>query len=495
MSSQAPVGEDTLLREFTLRNTFSLAFAFISPIIALYAIFALALGASGPTMWFAFPVVLLGQLMVALCFGELSGRWPLAGGLYQWGRILRGPTYGWISGWAYIWTLIALAIATAYTAAPFLATALGMDEPSNAMRLILALVFLAVATGANVIGRKPLAIFVAVSIACELIGSVVIGTLLLLFHRENGLGDLTSGFAGGGTGFSGFLVAVALVGWAFIGFESASDVAEEVENPRVNVPKALVFSLVLVACIVMYTGLALILAIPDLGAVASGNVLDPIAATLSHAFGDWIVTPAFLVVSTGFAAGLVAVQAAVSRVVFALSRDNVLPAASSLKRLSGAEHLPVNAILATAGISAVLLVVAVELKIYDTLIGLATVGFYISFLLPLVALLAHRVREGFEVSPDGAPVGIDLGRFGTAINALAVAWLTFEIVNIAWPRDLGLSWYVEWGCIISAAVIAVVGAATFVWLRSQGRIDAPGAADLEPQVSVDEPTPLAVEVA
>lgn len=487
--TEAPAGQETLLREFTLRNTFSLAFAFISPIIALYAIFALALGASGPTMWFAFPVVLIGQLLVALCFGELSGRWPLAGGLYQWSRILRGSVYGWISGWTYIWTLIALSIATAYTAAPFLATALGMDEPSNTTRLVLAMVFLAVATLANVVGRKPLAIFVAVSIICELVGSVVIGTLLLLFHRENSLSDLTSGFGDGGTGFAGFLVAVALVGWAFIGFESASDVAEEVQEPRKNVPKALVFSLVLVACIVMYTGLALILAIPDLGTAADG---DPIAGTLSHAFGDWIVTPAFLVVSTGFAAGLVAVQAAVSRVVFALSRDNVLPASNSLKRLSGAEHLPVNAILATSAVSAVVLVVAVEVKFYDTLIGLATVGFYISFLLPLVALLVHRLRNGFEVAPNGEEVGIDLGKFGTAINALAVAWLTFEIINIAWPRDLALDWYIEWGCIISAAVIAVIGAITLAWLQSKGRLDAPGVADLEQ--SAETPAARAVEL-
>ena len=491
--SRASAGSgETLLREFTLRNTFSLAFAFISPIIALYGIFALALGGVGPSMWFAFPVVLAGQLLVALGFAELSGRWPLAGGLYQWGRILRGATYGWISGWAYIWTLIALAIATAYAATPFAATAFGIDEPGNGTRLALALVFLAIATLANVVGRKPLAIFVAVSIACELIGSLVIGTLLLVFHRENSLADLTSGFASGGTGFTGFLVAVALVGWAFIGFESAADVAEEVKDPRVNVPKALVFSLILVASIVMYTGLALVLAVPDLGAVAAGGVVDPIRTTLESAFGSWIVAPAFLVVCTGFTAGLVAVQAAVSRVVFALSRDNVLPFSSSLRRLSGTEHLPINAILATTAMSAALLVGAVVLKFYDTLIGLATVGFYISFLLPLLALFLHRIRHGFEVSPDGAPVGINLRGFGTLINGLAVAWLLFEIVNIAWPRDLGLEWYVEWGCIISAAVIAVVGAATLAWVRSQGRLEAPGAADT---VLPETATPMATQPA
>lgn len=473
-SSPGQPGAQELLREFTLRNTFALAFAFISPIIALYGIFALAIGGAGPSFWFAFPVVLIGQLLVALGFAELSGRWPMAGGLYQWSRKLRGPTYGWISGWAYIWTLIALAIATAYAATPFAAEVFSIDEPGNGTRLVLALGFLVISTLANVVGRKPLAIFVAVSIACELIGSVVIGTLLLIFHRENSLGDLVSGFSDGGAGygFGGFLVAVSLVGWAFIGFESASDVAEEVENPKVNVPKALIFSLVFVAAIVMYAGLALVLAIPDLGAIAAGNVVDPIALTLETAFGSWIVTPMFVVVCTGFVAGLVAVQAAVSRVVFALSRDRVLPMSDTLGKLSGHERLPINAILATSGIAAALLVVAVLLKFYDTLIGLATVGFYVSFALPLVALLIHRLKDGFDPSPNGDEVGIRLGKWGTTINAIAVAWLLFEITNIAWPRDLGLDWYVEWGCLISMAVIAVVGTGVYGYLSARGRIEA-----------------------
>lgn len=95
------------------------------------------------------------------------------------------------------------------------------------------------------------------------------------------------------------------------------------------------------------------------------------------------------------------------------------------------------------------------------------------------------------MSPDGEPVGINLGRFGTLINAVAVAWLTFEAVNIAWPRDLGLEWYIEWGCIIYMAVIAIVGAGTLGWLRAKGRIAAapvPGAID-------EAPAPLTPEAA
>jgi amino acid transporter len=451
----APPGDgDTLRRDFTLRAAFSLAFAFISPIIALYAIFALGLGTAGASFWWAFPVVLLGQLLVALTLGELASRWPECGGLYQWSRRMLGRSYGWATGWAYIWTLIALMVATAYAASPFAASLFGQDEPSTSLRLGLALAFIALATLANVVGRRPLRIFVLVSIGCELIGSVVIGTVLLVFHRENSLSDLFSGAAGGSGSFSfgAFLAAVAIVGWAFIGFESAADVAEEVEEPEKNVPKALIVSLIFVACIVMYAGLALILAIPDLPAVVSGEVSDPIAATLSAELGSWIVRPMMLVVCTGFLAGMVAVGAAVSRVVLAMARREQLPAPRFLGRLSRAERLPINAIVVTAVVSALVLIGAVAASLYDTLIALASGGFYIAFALPVVALLWTRAKGRWE------PGVFSLGRVGSlVVNVLAAAWLLFEVVNIAWPRDLGAEWYVEWGCLLMFGLIAVGG--------------------------------------
>ncbi|EHN10087.1 amino acid permease-associated region [Patulibacter medicamentivorans] len=453
-AAQPPAAPHALRRDFTLRSAFSLAFAFISPIIALYAIFALGLGTSGASFWWAFPVVLAGQLLVALSLGELSSRWPIEGGLFQWSRKMLGRTYGWATGWAYIWTLIALMVATAYAASPFAAAALGVDDPSTELRLLLALGFLGLATLANVVGRKPLKIFVLVSIGCELIGSVVIGTILLVFHRENGIGDLFTGVAGGSGSFSfgPFLAAVAIVGWAFIGFESAADVAEEVEEPERNVPKALIWSLLLVAAIVMYAGLALILAIPDLPAVLAGKVDDPIAATLSAELGSWIVRPMMIVVCTGFTAGMVAVGAAVSRVVYAMARDRELPAPKLLSGLSAGEGLPINAIVVTAGISAVLLVGAVALEFYDTLIALATAGFYVAFAMPIFALLITRMRGGWEAGP------FSLGRVrGTVVNVAAAAWLAFEVVNIAWPRDIGAAWYVEWGSILMIGVIGLLG--------------------------------------
>ena len=88
-------GPGELLRDFTATSAFSLAFAFISPIVALYSIFTVGLTMVGPGFWWGFPVTLAGQMLVALSFAMLVSRMPLEGSIYQWSRHIMGPTYGW----------------------------------------------------------------------------------------------------------------------------------------------------------------------------------------------------------------------------------------------------------------------------------------------------------------------------------------------------------------------------------------------------------------
>lgn len=66
----------TPARDFTLRSAFALSFSDISPIVGIYSVFAIGLIAAGPAFFWAFPVVLIGQMLVTGVFGDLvpSGR-------------------------------------------------------------------------------------------------------------------------------------------------------------------------------------------------------------------------------------------------------------------------------------------------------------------------------------------------------------------------------------------------------------------------------------
>lgn len=457
--------EESLKRDFTLWSVFALAFAFISPIVALYAIFALAFAAGGPAFWWGFVVVLAGQFLVALVFAELASRWPIEGSIYQWSRRLWGNGYGWFAGWAYMWTLVIAMAAVAYGAASFLAPILGIQSPGNTTLVLLALCVVAFGTFANTIARVFLKIMVGLSITAEFVASVAIGTILLLFYRENPISVIFDSFGVGGEGFyltGSFLAAVAFIGWAFVGFESAGAVAEEVTDAPRNVPRAILLSLVIVAAVVMYAALALILAIPNLEAVVSGGVEDPILDTLAAKLGAGITTPLFAMIVVGFMASFLALQTSVSRVMWSFARDRAIPASAFFERLSERDRLPINAIFFTAVVTASFYLLTFSDTVYTLLVNFTTVGFYIAFAFPVVAALVARLQGRWRRGP------FNLGRVGFVVNVLAAIWVSFEIANIAWPRASDLPWYENWGVVIMVLLLAILGAIAYLSLR--GRI-------------------------
>lgn len=448
-------------REFSFWSAFTLAFAFISPMIGLYGIFALALEAGGPAFWWGFGIVLGGQLLAALIFAEMASVAPLAGGVYQWSRQYLGDAYGWFAGWSYVLTLLITMAAVAYGAATFLTALVGVSNPSTITLVVFALAILVFSTFINTAGRRYLDLIVRASIACELIGSVFVGTILLIFYHHNPISVLfeTPNSMSTLAYLSGpFLASLAFVGWALVGFESAGSIAEEVRNPAREVPVAIVLSLVVVAIVIAYAGLALVLAIPNIGAVMSGSVADPITDTLARELGASVSKPLFFVIVVGFVAGLSALQTAVSRSIFSIARDKMLPFDRWLSKLSHRDQLPINAVIASFIIPA-LMFLLVESNAYSTLVSFATGGFYISFAFPVMAALVVRLKGEHPVGP------FSLGHWGMPINICAIIWLVFEAVNIAWPRTPTLPWYENYGVTVMTAVVAGTGIILYFAMR------------------------------
>lgn len=462
----APAGTaQELKREFTLWSAFTFAFAFISPIVCLYAIFAITFAAGGPASWWGFLFVFAGQILVALVLAELASRYPLEGSVYQWSRVLGGATYGWFTGWAYMWTLALAMAAVGYGAAGFIPTILGLEPFSQGTQLLLALGLVAFATFANIVGRTFMKVLLAGSIIAEIIGSLVIGTVLLLFFRENSISVIFDTFGTGqGSGgylWNGLFAAMAFIGWGFVGFESAGAIAEEVREPRRDVPKAIIFSLVFVSLVVIYSALALILAIPDIPAVLAGDVVDPVAETMTTQLGSALTSPLFALFLIGFLASLLALQASCSRVMWAFARDGVLPASGWLKKLSSEERIPRNTVIVAGCVAAILLLATNSERIYFTLLSFTTGGFYLVFLLPVLGALISRLRGRWDQGP------FSLGRLGLVVTTAATVWLVFELLNISWPRAGDLPWYQNWGVVVMIAVVGVLGVLTYLPLRER----------------------------
>lgn len=481
-SSVSPAEQQPQLRrEFSLGSAFAFAFAFISPIVALYGIFGLALSAAGPSFWWGFGLVFAGQFLVALVFATLVSRWPLEGSIYQWSRRLLGTTYGWFAGWVYMWTLVIAMATVALGAAGFTANIVGIEEPSGGTLALIALVILLAGTAVNLIGRQALKIFMIGSIIAEVIGSVVLGTWLLIFHRQNSISVL---FEGGGAdvdlgAYLGgpFLLAVAFIGWSFVGFESAGSIAEEVHNPRRDLPKAVLFSIAFIALVVGYSALAIILAIPDLDAVAEGAVADPVYDTLTTALGAGIAKPVQVMFVIGFLASFLALQTSASRVIWAYSRDGALPAAGTLVQLRGKARIPVAAILVTTVIGAALFLLSIVAgDIYSLMVNFTAGGFYLAFLFPLIGFLVVLSRKTWK------PGSFSLRAATMPVAVVAVVWAVLQFLNIAWPRVAFEQRYLDWSVWIGVVVLGIIGAVLYASVKS--RIVAPRDHD-EPALADD----------
>src|ERR1039458_7778032 len=95
----------TFERSMTLWENFSLGFTYLSPVVGVYSVFALAVTSGGPPMLWNYVLVGLGQLLVCLIFGEIVSQFPISGGIYPWSRRLVGKRWAWMAGWVYLWAL------------------------------------------------------------------------------------------------------------------------------------------------------------------------------------------------------------------------------------------------------------------------------------------------------------------------------------------------------------------------------------------------------
>jgi amino acid transporter len=274
-----------------------------------------------------------------------------------------------------------------------------------------------------------------------------------MFHRVNSFSVI---FSGGGTAHGAhwlvgpFLLPVAYIAYSFIGFEASASVGEEVRDAHKVLPKAVVLALASAGVLVILAALGLVLAIPDMPAVLSGKDANPIATTLEHSFGSGAGRVTLFILVAGFTSSMIAVQTAVSRAIWASARDKSLPGAAVLGRLSGRESMPRYAIGLTFIVACVLVFFGTT-KAFALLVSFASFGFILSYYLPIVGLAYRQLRRNINLAGTWGERWIGI------VTAVAVVWLTAEIVNLVWPRALYSVWYLNWGVLIMTGVLGIVG--------------------------------------
>jgi amino acid transporter len=122
-------------------------------------------------------------------------------------------------------------------------------------------VFLSICTVLNLAHVNVFKLVITLGVYAEMVGSVGVALLLFLFFRQRSFPELFQ-HLGTGTAPSqtaAFLAALAIAGWAFIGFDACSTIAEETHEPKRMVPRAIFFSLCMVGTVVLFNSAALTL--------------------------------------------------------------------------------------------------------------------------------------------------------------------------------------------------------------------------------------------
>src|SRR5437870_12446936 len=91
-----------LKRSLGVFSSFAVAFSYISPSTGIFTLFALGLTTLGGVFIWTWPVVALGQFIIALNFAEVSSHYPVAGSVFQWTNYLANRSYSWFTGCIYL---------------------------------------------------------------------------------------------------------------------------------------------------------------------------------------------------------------------------------------------------------------------------------------------------------------------------------------------------------------------------------------------------------
>ena len=418
-----------LKRSLGLFSSWSVAFSYISPSTGIFTLFFLGLTTIGGVFIWTWPVVALGQFIVALNFAEVASHYPVAGSVFQWTKYMASRTYAWFTGWMYLFAGILTVTSVVATIPLALIPALNglgwhsLNVASLNTNLVIALITLVVITVLNIYGVKLVSIINNTGVVFEILGMFVFALVLLAFHNHQGVHVVTNS-AGLPVTTSTFLAAMFMSLFVIYGFDTAATLAEETKDPRRSAPKAVLYSVIGAFIIGGVFLLGTLVAIPNLG-FAVKNAWGP-ANIIQANFSTGFATLYLFVVSAAIFVCCLSILAATIRLCFGMSRDNQLPISGVLSRVSPTLHTPVWSCIVVA------LLAAVPFIQYSGagIIAIAATGMiYLSYFLGNLVIMRARAR-GWPRRP--AP--FRLGRWGMLVNIVALLYGGAMLINFAWPR-------------------------------------------------------------
>ncbi|MEG1041240.1 MAG: APC family permease [Pseudomonas sp.] len=371
----------------------------------------------------AYLVTLLAMLFTAASYSFMVRRFPVAGSAYSYTNLAFGPGVGFLAGWSLLldylflpminYLLIGLFLNIAFPSIPVWTLVLGSITLVTVLNV---LGIHSVAKASNlIVGAQIIFIVVFVAMSVKTLGGQPVDVLSPL------LGD------GSQPGFGTLMAGAAVLCLSFLGFDAVSTLAEEAKDPQRNVPRAII--LTTLGAGLLFTLLAYIsqLVMPGSHFANTDAAANEVMLKAGGQFLANFFTAAYVAGSLGSA---LASQAAVSRILYTMGRDKVLPE-RWFATLSPRFGTPVVATLVVSAFS--LLALVIDLA---TLASLISFGALVAFsAVNLAVIRTHLISDSSHRNLAG------LLRYGLIplVGMCLTLWLWTSLSTLT--LTIGLSWF------------------------------------------------------
>lgn len=423
----------------------------------------------GPGIAFLFVITAITCGFSALCYAEFASRIPISGSAYTYAYVSFGELVAWIIGWALIleYAIGNIVVAISWSGyfnnllegfnislPGWLATnasnaqlgyeeavkALAAGEAPETMTKHARLGYDAIMNAPMIGSWKVILNLPAFFIVMVITGLAYIGikeskkstNLMVIFKLAVIIGIIVLGFFYVDTdnwtpflpnGFGGVLAGVSAVFYAYIGFDAISTTAEECKDPQRDLPKGMIYSLLI--CTVLYILVALVLT--GMVHYSELKVDDPLAYVFDKLNMNkigYIISISAVVATTSV---LLVFQMGQPRIWMSMSRDGLLPK----------KFAEVHPKYQTPGFSTILtgLIVAVPSLFISSgfMTDLTSIGTLFAFVLVCFGVLVlPKMNE--NVARKGFKLPYINGRFIIPLLVLAMTWFTRDRINDAFAN-------------------------------------------------------------
>lgn len=371
----------------------------------------------------AYVITLLAMIFTALSYSVMVKKYPIAGSAYSYASLSFGPGIGFLAGWSLLLDYLFLPMINYLVIGLFLNLAF---PAVPAWVFVVATISLV--TLLNIRGIGSVSSMSNLIVCAQMVFVVVFVALVVRQLAGAESLDLSAPWVGDGSqdGLLPLMAGAAVLCLSFLGFDAVSTLAEETRDPRRDIPRAIVITTLGAGLLFILLAMTSQLAFPGSSFKDADSAASEVMLHAGGRFLEMFFTATYV---AGAAGSALASQASVSRILFSMGRDGILPR-RVFGTLSERYKTPVVAIVLVSLVS--LLAVVIDLT---TLASMISFGALVAFSVVNLAVIKSHLGQG---QPRSTARLLQYGLL-PLIGFALIAWLWTSLSALT--LGIGLAWF------------------------------------------------------